>query len=271
MIGDFLLNPVFGLKTPFLHQLVQQLRMMNHLGFKPKFRILILQNIEGMRTSRHDSFHIVLLECLDVLRAQLLEQKFIAHPARRIARILLLVAENGEVDARFIHKPDKGLGDLAAPIVVRAHGADKEQHVEIRIFLHGWNFQIQSPFRINLLHPLAPVRATDSPWVALSLDVLHRPLAFLRNTALHQNEMTPEIHDFVDVLIRDRTLILAVAAGRACPNLFFRHDAADQLNVLRVDALNLMPGALLHLHRRANIGDSLALPADKGQIRCAHG
>ncbi|MNP55291.1 hypothetical protein D3C76_1499200 [compost metagenome] len=67
-----------------------------------EFGVFVFQRIKRMRASGDDFAHPVPLERRDVLLAQLLEQELVAHPARRIAGVALLIAKDGEIDARFV-------------------------------------------------------------------------------------------------------------------------------------------------------------------------
>ena len=80
-------------------ELLEQLRVVDHLVVAAELRVLVLQRVEAVRALRDDLLHAHAVERLDVLHREHLEDVFVARTPRRVAGAELARPEDREVDA----------------------------------------------------------------------------------------------------------------------------------------------------------------------------
>jgi hypothetical protein len=95
--------------------------------------VLVADRVEAMRACGHDRPlpHPVLVERLDVPRGEHLEDVVVAHPPRRITGARLLLAEDGETDARRVQAGRDRACDLLVARVERRGTADPIEHIQL--------------------------------------------------------------------------------------------------------------------------------------------
>ena len=98
VVGD-LLAVRFGLDEAFLHEMHQELTVMDHFVFPTELRVFVTQRVEAVRALSDDLRYTEFVERRDVLQRESLKNELVAGAARRVARAELLGAEDGEIDA----------------------------------------------------------------------------------------------------------------------------------------------------------------------------
>ena len=222
MVRDRLLLRLCGIErdASFLEQAVDQLRVVDDLVLAAEVLVLVGERVEAVRARRDDLANVVLLQHLDVLLGALLEQVLVADPSRRIARALLLGAEDGEVDAGGLEDLRECCGDRLRTIVEGCRAADPVEVFGIGLVGDERDAEVLCPVRARLMRQ--PVRVGDV------LDVAQRRLRLFGHARLVEHEVTAHVHDLRNVLDEHRALIHARATRRARPERLLEDGAADQ-------------------------------------------
>ena len=110
----------------------QELAVMADRERAAQLAVLVADRVEAVGARRDDRPlpHPVAVERLDVLAGEDLEHVLVAHPAGRVAGARLLLAEDGERDARGVEAGDHGPGDPPVAVVERGRAADPVQDLE---------------------------------------------------------------------------------------------------------------------------------------------
>ena len=219
VVGDLAVDRRDRGQPPLLHQLAQQLGVVDDLVVAAELRVLLAERVEAVRAGGHDLAHArdAALEGgvqgLDVLLRQLLEEELVAHAAGRVARAGLARAEDGELDVGQVQQLGDGLGDLLRPVVDGARAADPEQVLD----LVGDRAVDLAHLEVEVLHPLLADVAAHAPRVPAVLQVPHHHAGLGGEARLDQGLVAAHVHDVVDVLDVDRALLDAGAAAGAAP------------------------------------------------------
>src|SRR5712691_1983283 len=184
-------------EPPRTDQLVQQLGVVDDAEVAVEVRVLVADRVEAVGACRDDLLEAVALQGLDVPLGEGLEEVLVADAAGRLARALLLGAQDGEVHASCLEEPHDRAGDFPVPLV---EGAVAPHPVEVLGLAHvGHQPDAQVP------GPVSPGLPGELPGVAVIFEVLERRLQLLGEARLVQHQMPPHVHDLRHVLDEDRT------------------------------------------------------------------
>ena len=265
MVGD--LTALAGgdrLQTVLAHQLVQQLRVVDHLVVAAELRVLVLERVVAVRTG-HDDLALLrrhalehLAELLDVLLGQHLEQELVARAASGVAVAALGLRQHRELHARGVQHLRDGLGGLLGVVVVRAGATDPEEVlgvVEVLDVLapHGHDDAILA----DLVDPVGARRGVLAPRVALGLEVLEQAGQLGREVRLDEHLVAAHVDDVVDVLDVDRALLDAGTAVGAGPQDVRVDDAGVALADQRQGQQRRRLGRLLALDAGLLVGQQV--------------
>ena len=107
------------------HELVEQLRVVDHLVVAADLRVVVLQHVEAVRALRDDLLHAHAVERLDVLHREHLEDVLVAGAAGLVAVAHLARAEDREVDARALQQLRERARRLLVAVVEAARATDE--------------------------------------------------------------------------------------------------------------------------------------------------
>ena len=196
--------------------------------------VLPAQGVEAVRAGDDDlPVHPLhpgeqVVECLDVLRCQLLEQEFIARATRGVPGAGLAVAEHQKLHPGGGEQFRDRLGGLLGAVVERTGAAHPEQVLES---VEGVDvLAVDRHVERHLVDPGEPLLGVLAPRIALGLEVLVEPGQLGRELRLHHDLVAAHIHDVVDVFDVHRALLHARPAGGAGPE-HVRVDHAERRGV----------------------------------------
>ena len=248
VVGDHRVVVLLGDEASIGHQAVQQLSVVNDLDpGQPELRVFVADRVEAVRAAGHDGPHAVLVvgcgEGGHVLLGQHLEQVLVAGPPCRVSRACLAAAEHRERHVGLLEQGGHGPHHLAVAVIERAGAADPVQdaamdraHVCVRVCVRAAvsasaGVPAAGPSQHWHVHPLCPVEtgaARLAPGVAGGLHVAERDVELLREAALLQHQVAPDLDDAVHVLDQDRAALYAPAAGGALPDRLLGNGVVDQ-------------------------------------------
>ena len=193
---------------------------MDHPEVAVELRVLVADGVEAVRARGDDGLELVLLERLDVALGQGLVEVLVAEAPRRLARALLLVAQDREVHARGLQHPHQRPRHLLVALVEGAVAADPVEVLGLLDLRHLLHAQVLRPVGAGLPRHL--------PRVAVGLEVAERGLQLGREARLGEHQPAAHVHDLRHVLDEDRAGVHAPAAGGAGPEHVVVDDVADQ-------------------------------------------
>src|SRR2546427_3308313 len=208
------------LDSAALHEVVDDLRVVQHLVRAPELRELVLDRVEAVRAVRDDLLELVLVDVLDVLRRHRLVEVLLAEPPRDLA-VTTFLLHHAERDARLLEDGHHRARDGLVALVVRRRAADP---VEVLDLLAGRHDR-----HVEALRPREALARGQAPRVAGALHVLQRLWRGRGQRALRERQVPPQVDDRVDDVDEGRALLAARHARRARPQLL----GLDQLAVDR--------------------------------------
>ena len=104
-------------------QFVEELAVVDDAVLAAELRVLVLDRVEAVRARRDDRLDRYRFS-LDVGLGEHLVEVLVAEPPGRLARALLLVAEDGELHPRRLHELDERARHLLVALVERPVAAD---------------------------------------------------------------------------------------------------------------------------------------------------
>ena len=117
--------------------------MVQYFVLTAKFGIFVFDGVQTVRTRSHNLFGVDGVKRFYIHTGHFKEKVFIARPARGVAGAGFLIAQHGVVHARFVHNSGKGARRLLRAGVKGAGAANPVQHIKVRIFFNGGNFEVQ--------------------------------------------------------------------------------------------------------------------------------
>ena len=119
MVGHRLGDLLLGRDLPLGDQVLDDLRVVQHLVVAAELRVVLLDGVEAVRAGGDHAPDLGLVHHRDVRLGLRLEQILVAGAARRVARAALLLAEHREVHAADLQDLDQRAHRLLDAIVVR--------------------------------------------------------------------------------------------------------------------------------------------------------
>ena len=238
MVCDLLVHGLDRGEAPGLHEVVEQLGVVDDLVVAAELRVLAVEGVQAVRAGHDDLGGLDLVEHLDVLHALHLEQELVARAACRVTGAGLAIAEHHEVHAGDVEQLGHGLGGALRAILEGTGAADPEQVVDI---LGDGLFAVRAEhphLEVDLGHPVVAVAGVHAPGVALGLDVLEQAVELGRELGRDHDLIAAHVGDVVDVLDVDRALVHAGAAHGAAPeNIFIDDRQVDARGAVAVEGV----------------------------------
>ena len=228
VVGDLARVARAGDELARLHQVLEQLGVVDHLVVAAEGGVLVLDRVEAVRAAGDDLLGPDLVEGGDVQLALLLVEVLVAQPAHGVAGAGLLGAEDGEGDAGPVQHAGGGLDTLAGPLVEGAGTADPVEVLDVV----GDGAGDDRDLEVEALGPLGALALAEAPGVALVLDVAQHEPGLGGELGLHEHLVAAHVDDGVDVLDVDRALVHAGAAGGAGPQHVGIDDVGHQGGLL---------------------------------------
>ena len=202
-----------GDELALLHEVLEQLRVVDDLVVAAEGGVLVLDGVEAVRAAGDDLLGADLVEGADVELALLLVEVLVAQAAHGVAGAGLPRAQDGEGDAGPVQHAGGGLHTLARPLVEGAGTADPVEVLDVV----GDGAVHDGDLEVEALRPLGALGLAEAPRVALVLDVAQHEPRLGGELGLHQHLVAAHVDDGVDVLDVDRALVHARAARGAGP------------------------------------------------------
>ncbi len=229
MVGDDALDRGDGDQLALVHQVLQQLGVVDDLVVAAELRVLVAERVEAVRAGGDDLLgrlrllgRLVLVILAEghvqrghVLHAELLEQGLVAEAAGGVTGALLVAAHDRELHARDVQQLREGLGGLLGAVLQGAGAADPVQVLDLGEVLDV--LADDRDLEVDLLGPLQALLLRQAPGVALLLQVLEHRARLGRERGLDHHLVAAHVDDVVDVLDVHRALLDAGAAGGAGP------------------------------------------------------
>jgi hypothetical protein len=137
VVGDalaFKFTAFLHFDAAFIDELLQQLRVVDHLVVAAQSRVLIFDGIETVGAGRHHFLYVVHIEYLNILQRLHLKEELIAGAAGGVTGTTFFVAQNGEINANGIEDFAKGHRDFLRPAVKAAGTAYPKQNFRLPAF-----------------------------------------------------------------------------------------------------------------------------------------
>src|SRR5262245_35806328 len=204
-------EPLDRLDPSAAHELLDHLRVVQHLVRSAELRELVLDRVEAVRAVRDDFLESILVDRLDVLGLHRLVEVLLPESPRDLAMAALLL-HDAERDAGLVEDRDHGARDGLVALVVRGRAADPVEVLDLLAGLHDGY--------VEALRPRQTLGRRQAPWIAGALHVLQRLRGRRRQRALGQREITAQVDDRIDDVDEGRAFFDARHARRTRPELF---------------------------------------------------
>ena len=160
-----LLGLAIELQAPILHQIQQQLAMVDDVKLQTVLPVVILQGCQAVGALHDHFFNPPLLKERHVFPGKLVKEILIPQPAERIAAALFILPQDTPTDTRLIQELPQRQGHLLGPGVKGAGAADVEQVLGLT--------RLKGPLT-QQGGPLPPLRWGDPPGVTPPLHILEQ-------------------------------------------------------------------------------------------------
>ncbi len=234
MVRDDALDRRHRDQLALVHQVLEQLGVVDDLVVAAELRVLVAQGVEAVRAGGDDLLgrlglprllgEVALVVHLlaerhvqrgDILHAELLEEGLVAEAAGGVTGALLVAAHDRELDARHVQQLREGLGGLLGAVFQGAGAADPVQVLDLGEVLDV--LADDRHLEVDFLEPLQALLLGEAPGVALLLQVLEHRARLGRERALDHHLVAAHVDDVVDVLDVHRALLDTGTAGGAGP------------------------------------------------------
>src|SRR5215216_1766601 len=128
------------------NQLVDELCMMDDCVMATKRWIFILDRMQTMWTSCHDSLRLDFIQYLNIRRGEPKENIFASRAASGISIALFVLSEYREIHSCRIQNFCERLRGLLGAGVRRGGASDPPQNLRFRILFNCWDIESLRPF-----------------------------------------------------------------------------------------------------------------------------
>ncbi len=196
--------------------------MMFNKKIAAELRIFIADRMKTVRACCHYHLRFDLVQSRDILLGHLGEKVFITGAARHVTGALLLLADDGPVQACGIEYCSQTARDPLRAWIERHGATNPVEHCRIGFFRksrHGKR-QVFSPRKAFV--------GCHTPGIAGPLHMIESVLQSLGKLRRPQNPFAPHIDDVQHLLVTHRTNFYASIASRARPSGFFIEREVEQ-------------------------------------------
>ena len=191
--------------------MVEQLAVVDDLEVAAERGVLVREGVETVRATGDDLFRAHPFEDLDIGAGLLLVEVLIAEAPSRVTGAALLRPEDGEAHPGPVQHAGGRLRPFASPFVERARAPHPVEVLDVVGDGPGDDRDLE----VERVGPVGALGGTETPGVALVLDVAQHGARLGREARLDQDLVAAHVDDGVHVLDVDRALLDAGTARRA--------------------------------------------------------